>query len=143
MTCTSGFYNTYFQGDQSLSDDCFQAINATLQTRTHNVQNIVELNFQGPVFELPAGEVRMAAGYQSRRNDGQFNPDILQSQQSFTDQVVGVYPTGYLDADTSVDDYYVEGSHPRSERQARLPEARARARRALFRLRAYGRGEHL
>ncbi len=48
VTCTSGFYATYFQGDQPLSDDCFQAINATLQTRTQNEQNIVELNFQGP-----------------------------------------------------------------------------------------------
>jgi iron complex outermembrane receptor protein len=112
ITCTSGFYATYFQGDQPLSDDCFQAINATLQTRTQNEQNIVELNFQGPVYELPAGEVRAAAGYQSRRNSGLFNPDILQSQISFTDQVIGVYPTGYLDAETSVDDYYVEGLIP-------------------------------
>ena len=64
------------------------------------------------MFELPAGEVRAAAGYQSRRNSGVFNPDILQSQQSFTDQVIGVYPTGYLDAETSVDDYYVEGLIP-------------------------------
>jgi iron complex outermembrane receptor protein len=112
VTCTSGLYDTYFRGDLPLSDDCYQAINATLQTRTQNEQNIIELNFQGPVFELPAGEVRAAAGYQSRRNSGLFNPDILQSQQSFTDQVVGVYPTGYLNADTSVDDYYVEGLIP-------------------------------
>ena len=27
---------------------------------------------------------------------------------SFTDQVIGVYPTGYMDAETSVDDLYVE-----------------------------------
>lgn len=112
VTCTSGFYNTYFFGDQPLSQDCYEAINATLQTRTANEQNIIELNFQGPVFELPAGEVRAAAGYQSRRNLGVFNPDILQSQQSFTDQVVGVYPTGYLNAETSVNDYYVEGLIP-------------------------------
>src|SRR5690606_32729052 len=65
-----------------------------------------------PVYELPAGEVRMATGYQSRRNSGLFNPDILQSQVSFTDQVIGVYPTGYLDAETSVDDYYIEGLIP-------------------------------
>jgi outer membrane cobalamin receptor len=112
ITCTSGFYGTFFLGDQPLSDDCFQAINAVLQTRTENEQNIIELNFQGPVYELPAGEVRMATGYQSRRNSGVFNPDILQSEVSFTDQVVGVYPTGYLDAETSVDDYYVEGLIP-------------------------------
>lgn len=112
VTCTSGFYGTFFLGDQPLSNDCYEAVNATLQTRTQNEQNIIELNFQGPVFELPAGEVRVAAGYQSRRNSAQFYPDILQSQVSFTDQVIGVYPTGYLDAETSVDDYYVEGLIP-------------------------------
>ena len=34
VTCTSGFYDTYFRGDQPLSEDCYNAINATLQTRT-------------------------------------------------------------------------------------------------------------
>jgi iron complex outermembrane receptor protein len=108
ITCATGFYDTFFRGDMPLSNDCFQAINATLQTRAQNVQDIVELNFQGILAEMPAGELRMAAGYQSRENSGTFVPDILQSTVSFTDQVVGVYPTGYLDASTSVDDAYVE-----------------------------------
>jgi iron complex outermembrane receptor protein len=108
VTCTSGFYDTYFRGDVALSDDCFQAVNATLETRAQNIQDIVELNFEGSLGELPAGEVRMAAGYQGRENEGTFVPDILQSTVSFTDQVIGVYPTGYLDASTSVDDLYVE-----------------------------------
>jgi outer membrane receptor protein involved in Fe transport len=112
VTCSSGFYNTFFDGDQAPSQDCVDAISATLQTRTQNQQNIIELNFQGPVMDLPAGEVRAAAGYQSRRNSGLFNPDILQSQSSFTDQVIGVYPTGYLNASTSVDDFYFEGLIP-------------------------------
>jgi len=112
VTCTSGWYSTLFEGDKPLSQDCYEAVNAVLQTRTQNEQNIVELNFQGPVAELPAGEVRMATGYQRRRNSGLFNPDILQSQVSFTDQVIGVYPTGYLDAETSVNDYYIEGLIP-------------------------------
>jgi outer membrane receptor protein involved in Fe transport len=108
ITCTSGFYNTYFAGDAPLSQDCFNAVNATLQTRAQNTQDIVELNFQGGLGELPAGEVRMAAGYQRRENGATFVPDILQSTSSFTDQVVGVYPTGYMDAETSVDDLYLE-----------------------------------
>lgn len=108
VTCTSGFYDTYFRGDQPLSEDCFDAINATLQTRAQNTQDIVELNFQGGLAELPAGQVRMAAGYQHRENESTFVPDILQSTVSFTDQVVGVYPTGYMDASTSSDDIYVE-----------------------------------
>jgi iron complex outermembrane recepter protein len=108
VSCASGFYDTFFHGDVPLSLDCFNAINAVLQTRAQNTQDIVELNFQGPLGELPAGEVRMAAGYQRRENAASFVPDILQSTSSFTDQVIGVYPTGYMDAETSVDDLYVE-----------------------------------
>lgn len=112
VTCTSGFYDTFFGGDAPLSEDCFAAVNATLQTRAENVQDIVELNFQGSLMELPAGEARVAAGYQYRRNQASFVPDILQSTASFTDQVIGVYPTGYMDASTSVDDFYIEALVP-------------------------------
>ncbi len=112
ISCTSGFYNTFFAGDAPLSKDCFDAINASLQTRTHNVQDIIEVNLQGGLFNLPAGEVRLAGGFQSRRNKATFTPDILQSESSFTDQVIGVYPTGYLDAATSVKDYYGEALVP-------------------------------
>ncbi|HHX82819.1 MAG TPA: TonB-dependent receptor, partial [Pseudomonadaceae bacterium] len=112
FTCSSGFYDTFFGGDQPLSEDCFNAVNATLQTRAANQQEVIELNLQGSLIDLPAGEARFAAGFQARDNEAQFVPDILQSQDSFTDQVVGVYPTGYLDASTSVKDYYVEALVP-------------------------------
>ena len=112
FNCTSGFYDTFFKGDLPMSTDCYNAINATLQTRASNQQDIIEINLQGSVMELPAGELRMAGGYQMRDNAAQFVPDILQSQDSFQDQVIGVYPTGYLDASTKVDDYYVEALVP-------------------------------
>jgi outer membrane receptor protein involved in Fe transport len=112
IRCTSGFYNTFFGGDQPLSDDCFQAVNATLQTRAQNIQDIIELNFEGSLGEIWAGEIRGAAGYQRRENESAFVPDILQSTVSFTDQVIGVYPTGYMDAATSVDDIYLEALVP-------------------------------
>ncbi len=107
-TCTTGFYQTIFGGDVPPSQDCLNSVNADLQTNTHNKQEIAELNFQGGVFNLPAGEVRAAAGFQFRKNWSQFTPDILQSEVSFTDQVIGVYPTGYLDVSTDVMDYYGE-----------------------------------
>jgi len=109
--CTSGLYNSIF-GDQPMSEDCFNALNALLQTRTEMTQDIFELNLQGGLFDLPAGEVRSAIGYQYRKVHGVFNPDILQSEDSFTDQVVGVYPTGYLDAKTHVNDIYAEALIP-------------------------------
>jgi outer membrane receptor protein involved in Fe transport len=108
VTCTSGFYNTFFAGDARLSDDCFDAVNATLQTRAQNKQDIIELNFQGVLAKMKPGELRAAFGYQGRNNSATFVPDILQSTVSFTDQVIGVYPTGYLDASTTADDLYLE-----------------------------------
>ena len=96
VTCTSGFYDTFFSGEVRASQDCLDAINATLQSSTHNSQDIIEVNLQGGIMDLPAGEMRGAVGFQYRRNESLFTPDILQSVVSFTDQVVGVYPTGYL-----------------------------------------------
>jgi outer membrane receptor protein involved in Fe transport len=108
VPCTSGFYELLFNGDAKPSDDCVYAVNAPLQTRTENQQDITELNFQGGLFTLPAGQVRTALGFQYRRNASQFTPDILQSTASFTDQVIGVYPTGYLEATTRAKDVYAE-----------------------------------
>ncbi|MEP7313147.1 MAG: TonB-dependent receptor [Pseudomonadota bacterium] len=108
VPCTSGFYETIFNGDAVPSADCQYAVQAPLQTRTQNQQDIGEVNFQGGLFNLPAGEVRGALGYQFRRNSAQFNPDILQSTASFTDQVIGVYPTGSLNAQTKANDVYAE-----------------------------------
>ena len=108
VPCTTGFYETIFNGDAVPSADCQYAAQAALQTRTENQQDIGEVNLQGGLFELPAGEVRAAAGYQYRRNAAQFNPDILQSTASFNDQVIGVYPTGYLNNSTTAKDVYAE-----------------------------------
>jgi outer membrane receptor protein involved in Fe transport len=108
VTCTSGFYNTYFAGDARLSNDCYNAINADLQTRAQNKQDIIEVNFQGVLAKMKPGELRAAFGLQNRNNSATFVPDILQSTYSFTDQVVGVYPTGYLDAGTKAHDAYLE-----------------------------------
>ena len=109
-------------GDAALSQDCFQAVNATLQTRAQNMQDIIELNFQGRLLRIGApAKLRMAAGYQGRDNSATFVPDILQSTVSYTDQVVGVYPTGYMDASTSVDDLYLEAPRSAPCEPHRLP----------------------
>ncbi len=58
VPCTSGFYSTIFNGDAVPTADCQYAVQAPLQTRTENQQDIFEANFQGGLVNLPAGEVR-------------------------------------------------------------------------------------
>ena len=97
-TCTSGYYNSIFGGDAAPSADCFNAVNSTLQTYTAMQQDIVEANFQGTLFKLPAGDISGAFGYQYRRDAGQFTPDNLQATNSFLDQTVGSVPAGHAAA---------------------------------------------
>ncbi len=112
VKCTSGFYETIFFSDKRPSEDCAKAIGAPLQNRLTSDQDIVEINFQGGLMDLPAGEVRTAFGYQWRKNRVTYQPDLLASSRAFEDQVIGVYPVGDMDATTSVDDYYVEALVP-------------------------------
>jgi len=106
--CTSGFYNTFFGGDQAASADCMNAIASPLQTNTAMQQDIVEANFQGTLFKLPAGDVSAAVGYQYRRDAGVFTPDNMQSTYSFLDQTVGLYPLGTLNNEIASRDGYLE-----------------------------------
>lgn len=108
-TCTSGFYNVIFNPETAPSGNCFNAIDSTLQTYTAMQQDIVEANFQGTLFKLPAGDVSSAIGYQYRRDAGQFTPDNLQATNSFLDQTVGLYPLGTLQqGEISARDGYAE-----------------------------------
>jgi outer membrane receptor protein involved in Fe transport len=108
VPCTTGFYETIFNGDARPSDNCMYAVAAPLQSRTDVVQDVGELNLQGGLFGLPAGEVRAAAGYQYRRTAAQYSPDILQSTAEFTDSALGMYPAGYMNSRTTAQDVYAE-----------------------------------
>jgi outer membrane receptor protein involved in Fe transport len=107
--CTTGFYDTFFKGDVAPSQDCLDMVGAQLQGRSSNQQDVVELNLQGGLFNLPwAGEVRGALGYSWRDNSSKYTPDILESNISFLDQVIGIYPSSYLNASQDVSDVYGE-----------------------------------
>jgi outer membrane receptor protein involved in Fe transport len=107
QTCTSGFYNTLFS-NAPLSKDCLAALSAPLQSMNITTQDVVEYNMGGDLFKLPAGTVKANFGADYRRDGTVFNPDILQSDSSFTDQVVGVYPETYLNVSTDVTEGYGE-----------------------------------
>jgi iron complex outermembrane recepter protein len=107
--CTSGLYDTFFKGDVPPSADCLAMVEAQLQGRSSNAQDVIELNLQGGIVNLPwAGEVRGALGSSFRKNMTRYTPDILESNISFLDQVVGIYPSSYLDRSMITRDVYGE-----------------------------------
>jgi len=106
-TCTSGFYNAIFNG-AALSQDCVNAINAPLQSMDTTKQDVVEFTTQGSLWKLPAGDMKFSIGGDYRRDSLVYNPDILQSTNSFADQVIGVYPTAYTNASTDVKEGFGE-----------------------------------
>jgi outer membrane receptor protein involved in Fe transport len=109
--CTSGFYNALFN-NAPLSADCAAAIAAPLQSMNITKQDVVEYNMAGDLFKLPAGAVKVNLGADYRRDSTIFNPDILQSDMSFIDQVVGVYPESYLNVSQDAKEGYGELSIP-------------------------------
>src|SRR5690606_8147686 len=91
------------------SEDCLEAMRADLKNRSKFRQTIVEANFQGGLFALPAGDVRAAAGASYREMAYEFTNDTLTTQgRSFIDQALGIYPSGEVDAAIDVKEVYGE-----------------------------------
>lgn len=64
-------------GLSTLSDECLDYVMRTTRSRTSVSQSVAEANFQGGLFELPAGQVRVAFGAAWRKNRFDFSPDPL------------------------------------------------------------------
>jgi len=106
-TCTSGI--DPFNKDVPITQDCIDAISADLKTRANLEQEIWEINTQGKVLTLPAGELRAALGASYRKSTYEFLNDTLTSQGvEFNDQAVGIYPSGDSEGELDVKEFYGE-----------------------------------
>jgi outer membrane receptor protein involved in Fe transport len=70
--CNGGF-NPF--GPVSLSQSCFDYLYRVAHNTTDLVQDTAEVDLQGKVVDLPAGEMRFAAGANYRRNSYRFDAD--------------------------------------------------------------------
>jgi outer membrane receptor protein involved in Fe transport len=110
-TCTSGL--NPFDKTKPVTRDCIDAVGAPLKTRSTLEQDIWELNAQGKVVDLPAGELRVAAGLSHRQDKYQYLNDTLTTQgTSFLDQAIGIYPSGNSLGEISVKEAYGEALVP-------------------------------
>jgi outer membrane receptor protein involved in Fe transport len=72
---------------------CYDFLNRTLQESTIHEQQIIEGTLQGGLFDLPAGQMRFAAGASYRINAYEFQPASERTARTvYPDQATG--PTG-------------------------------------------------
>jgi outer membrane receptor protein involved in Fe transport len=90
--CTSGLpvFPSLFGGQ--ISQDCIDMVVVDPVTTTRMDQTVAEGSVQGGLFELPAGDLRFAAGVGYRKNKFEFIPADILSQESVLDGVVGFSP---------------------------------------------------
>jgi outer membrane receptor protein involved in Fe transport len=102
--------------DFPMSADCFEAMEARMKQYTRLEQTIVEANLQGGIVDMPAGELRFAAGVSRRENSALYEPDPLIDAQSIADSPVGLFPQNETQGDTDVSEIYGELLIPLLER---------------------------
>lgn len=99
----AGGYNP-FVTTGGASPDCVAYFSGKARTKTSTAQDVIELNVQGPVMELPAGELRFAAGANYRKNSFAFTPDANYA----SGDVVGIPRTAPTRGSTKVVEGYGE-----------------------------------
>jgi iron complex outermembrane recepter protein len=89
------------------SQDCIDSIYAKMKHLTELKQDIMEVNLQGEVFDLPAGTLQAAVGASTRENSFRFRPDALLDTHS---QVypIGLFNTSPTSGETKVKEIYGE-----------------------------------
>jgi outer membrane cobalamin receptor len=103
--CTSGlnpFVNT------GVSQDCIDIIDAHAKLTSQLEQSQVEFDVQGGLFDLPAGNVRYAAGLDYRRNTYQYLPDQGMQTTDITTVVIGQFDTTETRGQITVKEIYGE-----------------------------------
>jgi iron complex outermembrane receptor protein len=96
-----------FNGPGTLTQDMIEYIRPILTDLSDNNLEMVTLNLTGDVFELPAGPLALAVGYEHRDQDGFFRPDAI----VVAGESNGV-PAGPTSGDFYVDEAYLELNVP-------------------------------
>ena len=103
--CTSGinpFVNT------PVSQDCVNIVASPLKTLTTLTQNQAELDIQGGIAPLPAGDLRFAVGGDYRTDTYNYSPDRGISSQNIITTGVGLFGTNTTVGSVKVQEGYVE-----------------------------------
>jgi len=89
------------------SQDCINSVAGHMKHATDITQDIFEANFNGDLFDLPAGTVGAAAGASYRQNQYKWRPDDQLTRPS-TNFPIGLFPTSATEGSTNVKELYAE-----------------------------------
>jgi outer membrane receptor protein involved in Fe transport len=103
LTCETGL--PVFEKFQ-VSEDCLNSIDTGLVNRSELTQSIAEFNIQGAIVDMPAGELRYAAGTSYRENTFQFTPG--NPVQQLRDNPIGVFANNATGGAIDVTEVYGE-----------------------------------
>lgn len=92
----------------AVSDNCRAILSPELHTTTEFEQNQVELNIQGGLFQLPAGEVRGAFGASYRDQAFDYSPDAAFRSDNLLSLTTGVFSVLPASGAINVREFYGE-----------------------------------
>lgn len=104
-SCTSGL-NPFVT--TPISQDCIDIISEEVKNTTDVIQDQVELNIQGRLLEVPAGEARFAAGADWRSNEFKYLPDSAIDTTNITSTTLGLFDTTKTSGAIEVAEVYGE-----------------------------------
>ena len=104
-TCESGLP---IFGNFAVSQDCKDAITADMTDLTFISQDIFEATVQGRIGDLPAGEVRFAAGASYRENDFDFQIGHLNDGNNSSTQAIGLFASRSSSGAIDVTEFFAE-----------------------------------
>ena len=104
LDCPSGL--PIFGGFQNLHPACLDSLDTRAKAASVLTQDIYEFNLQGKVADMPAGELRFAAGVAYRDNTFKFEP--LNDNRTISNHPVGLFVSDNTYGEMNVKEIYGE-----------------------------------
>ncbi len=103
--CTSGI-NPFLT--TPISQDCINIIESNIKTSSELQQDQVEIDFQGSLYHLPAGDFRFALGADYRSDFYEYLPDPGMSTTNITSATLGIFDAAPTSGTINVYEAYGE-----------------------------------
>jgi outer membrane receptor protein involved in Fe transport len=95
--CAGGFNPFGIVNTSALSEECRNYMTTTAHSQERLSQTVVQGSIQGSLFELPAGDVKIAFLADQRRNDYEYTPDTELAAQNIEAVIASAGATGEID----------------------------------------------